>query len=670
MAAHSSSARLSVVMNKIVLALMDSIGKDASKEKRNKYRLVWSLANQSLWQIIHPDRQNPKQQNKKQKSKDTCAHPWPEGEVLRGFWITCGSSGGRQKGAREEILSALEPLAKDLDLECKLMDGVGKCFLFVAMAPATTASRGLAITPIPDLYSILTSLYNSGWTCRYCETITPLQWVGSASKPPSLEECGALMQGLLGPQLAAARFSVEYKCHHHQGGEPQEGTPLDGNARRDMWIRHFADSVPKPHTVDLKAPQVVIHLRLFAVGGEPHIGVSVQRASESALKCARDTVQYHALGSHGQPYYHAGINLNSPDEDEFTGNPSEESCEMESVFSLQERYAERLGSAVSEAHSCLDWATPSVEESKPDLPQEEHTSGIPVNLTTKAKRLARLKDSTRQVDALSELTLPLLLEQGLEKGLAQGVPRWTVEFGAGKGSLSVGIRNRCAEVGMITGGCLLVDRDRGPVEAQPLTLTLTLKMHHKLTLTGGRGGSASRVSSTQSLFTEADGSFRLRIDMANLVLGGVEHLKNQRIVGVGKHVCGAATDLALRCLVPAHEKEGGQRPGAPDTVGVAIALCCYHNCAWEAYCNQEWVCRQGFTAADFGRIVRMASWCHIETTDDTSRAKVRMARICKQFIDAGRALYLFERDFVVSVKPFVDISVTKENMCLLARAKK
>lgn len=196
-------------------------------------------------------------------------------------------------------------------------------------------------------------------------------------------------------------------------------------------------------------------------------------------------------------------------------------------------------------------------------------------------------------------------------------------------------------------GSLLVDRDRG------------------------RGGSASRAATEESLFTETDGNLRLRVDMANLWLAGVAQLHRQRIVGIGKHVCGAATDLALRCLVPAQpSKPEGPGPGSEvDTIGIVIALCCYHTCSWEAYCNQEWVCQQGLGAADFGQLVRMAGWCHIEASSDSARARTRVARLCKQFIDAGRALYLFHRGFDVRVEPFVDANVTKENKCLTARMR-
>jgi hypothetical protein len=61
-------------------------------------------------------------------------------------------------------------------------------------------------------------------------------------------------------------------------------------------------------------------------------------------------------------------------------------------------------------------------------------------------------------------------------------------------------------------------------------------------------------------------------------------------------VCGAATDLALRCMAPAEVKRVAGPGIAVSTVGVAIALCCYHRCSWSAYVNQPFVSQHGLDA--------------------------------------------------------------------------
>uniref|UniRef100_A0A2D4FGA3 tRNA:m(4)X modification enzyme TRM13 n=3 Tax=Micrurus TaxID=8634 RepID=A0A2D4FGA3_MICCO len=96
---------------------------------------------------------------------------------------------------------------------------------------------------------------------------------------------------------------------------------------------------------------------------------------------------------------------------------------------------------------------------------------------------------------------------------------------------------------------------------------------------------------------------RLQVDIQHLCLSKVPLLveENLSLIGTGKHLCGAATDLALRCLVDtyvnsrAEEKEGSVTkrikidcPGQKHSkcaaenqspiAGIVIALCCHHRC--------------------------------------------------------------------------------------------
>ena len=76
------------------------------------------------------------------------------------------------------------------------------------------------------------------------------------------------------------------------------------------------------------------------------------------------------------------------------------------------------------------------------------------------------------------------------------------------------------------------------------------------------------------------GVTRLRVDIGDLDLGRaltqdsdmVSPRGTQGVVGVSKHLCGAATDLTLRCVV-------GTLPRARFQ-GLMIALCCHHRCDW------------------------------------------------------------------------------------------
>ena len=99
------------------------------------------------------------------------------------------------------------------------------------------------------------------------------------------------------------------------------------------------------------------------------------------------------------------------------------------------------------------------------------------------------------------------------------------------------------------------------------------------------------------------------MDIVDLDLLGVEAIRGCGLVGVGKHLCGAATDLSLRCLMKA--LEGGVKDGCGQGVkvrGVAMAMCCHHRCVWEELVGQDLLTQQGFTREDFDLITHMSSW--------------------------------------------------------------
>ena len=55
------------------------------------------------------------------------------------------------------------------------------------------------------------------------------------------------------------------------------------------------------------------------------------------------------------------------------------------------------------------------------------------------------------------------------------------------------------------------------------------------------------------------------------------------VVGVSKHLCGAATDLTLRCLETF--SASGNAKGKIETI--LIALCCHHRCDWNIYVGKD-----------------------------------------------------------------------------------
>ncbi|XP_036907231.1 tRNA:m(4)X modification enzyme TRM13 homolog isoform X4 [Sturnira hondurensis] len=156
-------------------------------------------------------------------------------------------------------------------------------------------------------------------------------------------------------------------------------------------------------------------------------------------------------------------------------------------------------------------------------------------------------------------------------------------------------------------------------------------------------------SATKHLKQQVDGKHRkknavferLQIDIQHLCLNKIPVLSREKlpVVGIGKHLCGVATDLALRCLVGAcgaRGEEGNEEPAAKrmknDTAdretpavaeegsygtvpeqcspvaGIVIALCCHHRCDWRHYVGREHFRALGLGALEFHYFQRMSSW--------------------------------------------------------------
>ncbi|CAM9211700.1 unnamed protein product [Ectocarpus sp. 12 AP-2014] len=130
-------------------------------------------------------------------------------------------------------------------------------------------------------------------------------------------------------------------------------------------------------------------------------------------------------------------------------------------------------------------------------------------------------------------------------------------------------------------------------------------------------------------------STRARIDIRDLDMGGLPSLTaegdDRPVVAVAKHLCGVATDLALRrdamlTLPPRRERRDAHDSGhvgnddptaAPAAAttrvgGVAIATCCHHVCNWRDYVGRDFLMQQGFSARDFEAMRRISAWISLE----------------------------------------------------------
>lgn len=102
---------------------------------------------------------------------------------------------------------------------------------------------------------------------------------------------------------------------------------------------------------------------------------------------------------------------------------------------------------------------------------------------------------------------------------------------------------------------------------------------------------------------------RYRLDIRDLYLSHLPSIddtqRSMQVVIISKHLCGGATDLALRCAVDGQRNTGKVR-------AIVIALCCHHRLMWNEYVGKEFFHRNHFTPRDFSLIRSLASWCTSE----------------------------------------------------------
>lgn len=154
-----------------------------------------------------------------------------------------------------------------------------------------------------------------------------------------------------------------------------------------------------------------------------------------------------------------------------------------------------------------------------------------------------------------------------------------VEFGAGKGHLSFWLAQVIKEQAGAS-NVILVDR-------------------------------ASHRHKQDNKVEEREVVHRIRADIADLDLRHLDECRaSPNLVGVSKHLCGAATDLAIRCLL----NDGGVNGETDDTTtcrrtkGLVIALCCHHRCEWRPFVGKEFLLANGIGRDEFAIITKMVSW--------------------------------------------------------------
>jgi len=218
---------------------------------------------------------------------------------------------------------------------------------------------------------------------------------------------------------------------------------------------------------------------------------------------------------------------------------------------------------------------------------------------------------------------------------------------------------------------------------------------------------------------------RLNIDIQHLKLSDVESLANNEldVTAIGKHLCGGATDLSLKCLLDSTVADTNQGTVTNDEppkkrkvefLGqrlhtILFALCCYHRCTWSTYVGREFLENKGFTPSEFAHMTKMAGWstCGFhrrkqqgEKEEDaenleedgsemveedshshdigvkpegskvhlqlglSSDEQSEIGRMCKRLIDIGRLSYVKRVGYSCKLVKYINEDVTPENIAL------
>ncbi|GAB2298515.1 hypothetical protein Dimus_032578 [Dionaea muscipula] len=377
-----------------------------------------------------------------------------------------------------------------------------------------------------------------------------------------------------------------------------------------------------------------------------------------------------------QPYYQKGINrgkdesTREKDEEEEEGDVSSE-MKRNGVYSMSVSEFSKLLGLIRDVHctickdirdsyripkACGMWIKREVDRKLPY--QEKH-------VLQQASILGNLEEFG-VLNSSSKASVTELLDSSALRQI-QNDASAVIEFGAGRGYLTQMLAD-CYGIRKV----ILVER-----KSYKLKADRSLRQKETLVLE------------------------RLRIDIEDLNLNAVQSLKEIPYLAIGKHLCGPATDLTLRCCLSDydHGDNGIKQAVNHHLKGLAVATCCHHLCQWKHYPNKTLMLNLGITKKDFHAITWFTSWAvdadhgsdvsyfnsdeHKLQPINNSKEDVRgveeiirnmkavdraaVGFMCKDIIDTGRQMWIKEHSLEAELVQYVPMNISPENRLLMAR---
>jgi len=142
----------------------------------------------------------------------------------------------------------------------------------------------------------------------------------------------------------------------------------------------------------------------------------------------------------------------------------------------------------------------------------------------------------------------------------------------------------------------------------------------------------------------------------------------EKILLVAKHLCGSASDAAVRAAV----KLGPRR------ASLVLAPCCHPQIAWETYAGRAWLEGHGIGAEAFGVLRDVVRATRAPRPEDRlflrsgdrgtldARESRRVGVVARRAIEEGRRRALIDAGFAVQVVRYAPFEVTPDRFVLIA----
>ena len=155
---------------------------------------------------------------------------------------------------------------------------------------------------------------------------------------------------------------------------------------------------------------------------------------------------------------------------------------------------------------------------------------------------------------------------------------------------------------------------------------------------------------------------RMRIDLKDLYLNKVPLVeKSTNYILYGKHLCGVATDYAIRCLKHSLDNFTKQNERIKFK-GFVLAVCCHHQCEYDSFCGKDFLKKFNIDSKLFYILRSISSWYTGSTNQEIlfGHEKPKLGRICKNLFDYARMQYIISNislpsGYYLKPKLFYDI---------------